>query len=202
VAVILIVALAAGCGGEGNASTGETAENGAGPDGTSTDVDAAAMRTRLDEIAAQVAVWGTSDDLAEVRSASEAAANLVVGPQGPGYGDRDGDGSVAGANDEGLLPGLAGTPSGIASALADRTCVARDVLAGTVDDPHAAWAEMDSAIDAWTPNNNTMPSLASHPMRIVGWSTFTLESDSIDDAHDYAGHAQLHVDVALHALDC
>jgi hypothetical protein len=201
-ALILIVALASGCGGDGDASTGETAENGATPDDSSTDVDEAAMRSRLDEIAAQVAVWRTSDDLAEVRSASEAAANLIVGPQGPGYGDRDGDGSVSGENDQGLLPGLDGTPPGIASALADRTCVVRDVLAGTVDDPQTAWAEMDSAIDAWAPNSNTMPSLASHPMRIVGWSTFTLESDSIDEGHEYAGHAQLHVDVSLRALDC
>jgi hypothetical protein len=108
-ALILIVALASGCGGDGDASTGETAENGATPDDSSTDVDEAAMRSRLDEIAAQVAVWRTSDDLAEVRSASEAAANLIVGPQGPGYGDRDGDGSVSGENDQGLLPGLDGT---------------------------------------------------------------------------------------------
>lgn len=161
-----------------------------------------AVRDRLDEIAEQVAVWHTTDDPAEALAAAEAAANLVVGPNGPGYGDRDGDGAIAGATEVGLLSGVDGTPAGIASPLADQSCVARDVVAGTVDDPATAWAEMEAAIDAWRPTDNTMPTLASHPMRIVGWATFTLASGSLDDAHEYAGHAQLHVDVSLRALDC
>jgi hypothetical protein len=61
---------------------------------------------------------------------------------------------------------------------------------------------MINAIDDWRPDNNTMPSLASQPMRIVGWATFTLASDSLDEAHEYAGRAQLHVDTSLDALDC
>jgi hypothetical protein len=47
-----------------------------------------------------------------------------------------------------------------------------------------------------------MPTLPCHPMLIVGWVTFTLETDSLDEAHEYAGHAKLHVDNSLHALDC
>lgn len=39
-------------------------------------------------------------------------------------------------------------------------------------------------------------------MRIVGWATFTLASDDLDDAHEYAGHAQLPVDVSQRALGC
>jgi hypothetical protein len=61
---------------------------------------------------------------------------------------------------------------------------------------------MLTAIEEWRPDRNTMPSLPSHPMRIVGWATFTLASTSLDDAHEYAGHAQLHVNVSLAALDC
>ena len=133
-------------------------------------------------------------------AAAEAAANLVVGPDGPGYGDRDGNGTVAGESTTGLLPGLNGTLVGIAKPLAGITCVVRDVLGSTAEDPATGWSEMAAAISAWRPDNNTMPTLASHPMRVVGWATFTLQSDSLDEAHEYAGHAQLHVDVTVRAL--
>ena len=61
---------------------------------------------------------------------------------------------------------------------------------------------MAIAIEEWSPTNNTMPSLASHPMRIVGWATFTMATDSLDLAHEYAGHARLHVDISRKTLDC
>lgn len=64
-----------------------------------------------------------------------------------------------------------------------------------------AKASAQDGYDVWTPSNNTMPTLPSHPQRIVGWATFTLASDSLDDAHEYAGHAQLHVDVSRAALE-
>jgi len=94
------------------------------------------------------------------------------------------------------------TPAGLAIPLAANECVARDVLGGTWADPGEEWGAMPTAIDEWRPENNTMPTLASHPMRIVGWATFTLNSDSLDEAHEYAGHAKLHVDVAVRAFDC
>ena len=109
---------------------------------------------------------------------------------------------VNGENAAGLLPGLDGTPTGSATPLAGNECVAADVLGGSWADPGERWGEMLNAIDEWRPDHNTMPSLASHPMRIVGWSTFTLGSDSLDLAHEYAGHAKLHIDISLRALDC
>ena len=44
-------------------------------------------------------------------------------------------------------------------------------------------------------------------MRVVGWSTFTLDTDpasqdALDLAHEYAGHAALHVDISADALSC
>ena len=39
-------------------------------------------------------------------------------------------------------------------------------------------------------------------MRIVGWATFTLASDSLDEAHEYAGHAATHLNTSVDALDC
>ena len=136
------------------------------------------------------------------QEAAETAANLIVGPNGPGHGDRDGDGVVSGSTDAGVLPGLDGTPAGLALPLAANSCVEADVLGGSWDNPEARWGEMLDAIDAWRPGNNTMPTLASHPMRVVGWSTFTLETDSLDAAHEYAGHARLHVEISERALDC
>ena len=60
---------------------------------------------------------------------------------------------------------------------------------------------------AWRPDDNTMPALASHPMRVVGWSTFTLATDpnapeALDLADEYASHAALHVAVSADALAC
>jgi hypothetical protein len=157
---------------------------------------------RLDAIDDAIARWRTTGTIEEADAAAEIAANLVVGPNGPGYGDRDGDGVIGGTTDVGLLPGLDGTPVGLASPLAGNACVDADVLGGSWDEPEERWDEMVTAIDAWRPDNNTMPSLASHPMRIVGWSTFTRESGSLQLAHEYAGHARLHIDISLRALDC
>jgi len=196
-ALVVVTALLAACGDGGGPSTDD-----ASAASVESDAAEAAVRERIDAIEDAVAVWRGATDVAAARAAAEEAANLIVGPNGPGYGDRDGDGVVTGETDAGLLVGVDGTPDGIADPLASNECVARDVLAGTVDDPAAAWSEMESAIAAWTPGRNTMPSLASHPMRIVGWATFTIAGDDLDLAHEYAGHAQLHVDVSRDALDC
>jgi len=164
--------------------------------------DRAALDSRLQAIDALVNDWRTAPTLEAAHSAAEAAANLVVGPNGPDYGDRDGDGVIGGESTAGILPGRDGTPDGLATPLAGNQCVVNDVLGGDWTEPTVEWDRMLSAIAVWEPANNTMPSLASHPMRIVGWATFTLDSDSLDDAHEYAGHAKLHVDVAARALDC
>ena len=166
------------------------------------DVAAFTYRERIVTIHDAVAMWENADTLTEAQAAAEAAANLVVGSGGPDFGDRDGNGSIDGDTTFGVLPGLDGTPTGLANALSDNDCIVADVLGGSWSDPAARWAEMQSAIDAWTPDNNTMPSLDSHPMRVVGWASFTLATDSLEAAHEYAGHAELHVDVSSAALDC
>lgn len=157
---------------------------------------------RMSAIDAAVADWRGADSIEAAHVAAESAANLVVGPDGPGYGDRNGDGIISGKSTVGVLAGLAGTPAGLATGLPGNECVGRDVLGGSWDDPGAEWDAMVAAIDAWRPDNNTMPTLGSHPMRIVGWATFTLGSNSLEEAREYGGHAKLHVDVALRSLDC
>ena len=198
-AVVAVALVVSACSG---AST--TADIGTtGPPSTVVgDQSGALLVERLNAIDETVATWGNAATIGDAHAAAEAAANLVVGPSGPGYGDRDGDGIINGSSGLGLLPGLDGTPSGIATALASNECVDADVLGGTWVDPGERWGEMSSAIDDWRPDHNTMPSLASHPMRIVGWATFTQESDSLDLAHEYAGHAKLHIDISRRALDC
>ena len=70
------------------------------------------------------------------------------------------------------------------------------------DDPEARWAELDTVLAAWSEDDNTMPQLASHPMRIVGWATLALDTEDLEAAIEYAGHAGLHVDVSVDALSC
>ena len=180
-----------------------------GDDGSAelTTPEYSAVAQRIAALDGAVDRWRSATSIVEATVAAETAANLVVGPSGPGYGDRNGDGNVDGATDTGLLPGLDGAPDGLANSIADNTCVERDVLGGLWDDPDARWGEMTAAIEAWRPDGNTMPTLASHPMRVVGWSTFTLETDpasqdALDLAHEYAGHAALHVAISADALRC
>ena len=185
-----------GCGSSGD-------DNGA----VVTTPESAAVAERIAALDVAVDRWRSAASIAEASVAAETAANLIVGPEGPAYGDRNGDGTIDGATDAGLLPGLDGDPDGLANPMADNTCIERDVLGGVWDDPGARWAEMTSAIEAWRPDSNTMPTLASHPMRVVGWSTFTLDTDpsapdALDLAHEYAGHAALHVAISADALDC
>jgi len=161
-----------------------------------------AFREQMTAVDAAVAAWRTADSIRDAHAAAETAANLIVGPNGPDYGDRDGDGVIGGETTFGVLPGLDGTPAGTALGLEPNECVDQDVLGGSWDDPMAEWDKMISAIDAWRPSNNTMPSLDSHPMRSVGWATFTLATDSLEEAQGYAGHAKLHVDISVNALDC
>jgi hypothetical protein len=200
--VILVVAAALAV----SACTGASTEDQVGtPDAASKaadDLGEFLVAGRLGAIDEAIATWRSATTIEEAGAAAETAANLVVGPNGPGYGDRDGDGVVGGDTDIGLLPDLDGTTDGLATAIATNDCVAADVLGGSWTDPGARWREMLEAIDEWRPDNNTIPSLASHPMRIVGWSTFTLESDSLSLAHEYAGHAKLHIDISRRALDC
>ena len=166
------------------------------------DDEVASFAERMAAVDEAVAVWRDASTIEAAHEAAEAAANLIVGPNGPDYGDRSGDGVVSGQSAVGLLPGPDGVPAGIAIPLSANRCVARDVLGGTWVDPGAEWGAMLTAIDEWRPDNNTMPTLASHPMRVVGWATFTLEADSLGEAHEYAGHAKLHVDISVQALSC
>lgn len=157
---------------------------------------------RMGMIDDAVTAWRDAATTEAAHEAAETAANLIVGPSGPGYGDRNGDGIIGGDSNAGVLPGTDGTPEGLAGRLASSDCLARDVLGGPWTDPGGRWEAMLDAIDSWTPLRNTMPTLPSHPMRIVGWATFTLATDSLDEAHEYAGHAKLHVDISLRAVDC
>jgi hypothetical protein len=173
-----------------------TAACGAAPDAG----DRSAVDARLDAIADHVEAWAAADTLEEATAQAEAAANLVVGPAGPGYGDRNADGVLGGESGVGLLAGLDGTPGLVLESVG--SCVDRDVLGGPWDDPAERWQELADALEAWTPANNTMPRLDSHPMRIVGWATLA-QSAGIGEVLEYAGHAGLHVEVTRRAIaDC
>ncbi len=161
------------------------------------------LTERIDVVAAHIAEWAEASTLAEAHAAAEAAANHVVGPGGPGFGDRDGDGLLRGPSDEGILPGADGRPPGFALAAADAggpECIDRDILGGPWTDPAGRWAELERVVAEWSPERNTMPQLASHAQRIVGWALLTLASDDLDQAHTFAGHARIHVQVARAAV--
>jgi hypothetical protein len=157
------------------------------------------LHQRLSLIDAAVMGWAAADTLAEAQRFAEEARNLVVGPNGPYFGDADGDGTVNGDSDAGVLPGLEGEP-GIAQSTGG-DCALRDVLGGSWADPADRWEILDTAIAEWMPANNTFPTLPSHPQRVVGWATLTLTTDDLESAHEYAGHAALHVRVSQAAVN-
>jgi hypothetical protein len=191
----LVAVLVVGCGSPGP-SPGT-----ASPPGSIAPPDPGLLQERLIVIDGAVERWQSATDLATAHRAAEEARNLVVGPRGPSYGDADGDGTVGGASAIGLLPGVGGEP-GLATAAAG-PCVERDVLGGSWADPAARWSMLETAIAAWAPSNNTFPALASHPQRIVGWASLALAAADVPTALEYGGHARLHIDVALRAVnDC
>ncbi len=153
--------------------------------------------SRLDQVQVALDGWRDATSLEAARRGAEIVRNLVTGPGVREYGDLDADGSLGGATDQGLLPGEDGGP-GLATALSD--CAGVDLLGGPWTDPTARWDELRGMIAAWTPADNPFPTLPSHPQRVVGWAQLTLDTDSLDEAHEYAGHAQLHVDAARAAV--
>ncbi len=163
--------------------------------------EAEATAARLAAIDAAVARWETAGDLPAARRAAEEARNLVEGPNGPDYGDGDKDGKIAGASTIGLLPGKGGEAA-LAKA-SDGACVVRDVLGGSWAKPGERWAILGTAIADWSKSNNTFPALPSHPQRIVGWASLTLNGADLATAREYGGHARIHIDVAKKAYaDC
>lgn len=159
----------------------------------------APLVARVDAIQTAVDRWQAAPDLSSAKAAAEEARNLVLGPAGPGYGDTNGDGTVQGATDIGLLPG-AHSEAGLADSGALTECVNADVLGGPWTDPVARWAEAAEAVDTWSETNNPFPTLRSHPQRIYGWASLSLMSSSLQDARLFAGHAQLHIAVTRAAV--
>jgi len=197
IAVLIYGVLSAGCGNPG--TTAMTTSSGGSDAATAIVSTDGAVIERLDAIDLEVASWRSATDLVEAHAAAEAARNLVVGPAGPGYGDADGDGTVGGASSIGLLPGLAGEP-GLVVGGSDAACIASDVLGGSWADAADRWATLQSAIDAWSPSNNTFPTLPSHPQRLVGWATLALATDDLSTALEYGGHAALHSGITRRAM--
>lgn len=181
-ACVVACLVAAGCAGP-SVDSSPTSRN--LPDG---------IADRLAALEAAVDAWGAAPSLTEARAAAEEARNLVVGPHGPLYGDADGDGTLGGASNSGLLPGLDGSPE-LAGPPPANDCVEADVLGGPWADPEERWATMLDAIDAWAPDANTFPGLPSHPQRVVGWAALALDAEDLAEAREYAGHAALHVAV-------
>lgn len=156
------------------------------------------LGTRLAAVDQAVDRWGSAPSLAGAKDAAEEARNLIVGASGPFYGDANGDGRIAGAAEVGVLPGLNGQ-TGLAGR-SDIHCVIAGVLGGSWREPAKRWSQLENAIARWRPARNTFPSLPSHAQRVVGWASLTLKTNSLADAHEYASHARLHVDISLRAL--
>lgn len=159
------------------------------------------LNLRLARLDKAVTRWQEAPSLSVAYEAAEEARNLVVGEAAPLYGDANRDGKISGANSVGVLPSLEGE-AGLAQP-GRNACIDADVLGGSWSDPATRWSQLQAAIRSWRPQANTFPSLASHPQRVVGWASLTLNSSSLAEAHEYAGHARLHVNVSTQALhDC
>ncbi len=159
--------------------------------------DAAPVLERVEQVQQQVDLWRDASTLDGAQAAAAQARLLITGPDVAGLASPAG---IRADVDEGLLPDDSDGP-GLASSVAD--CAGPDLLGGSWDDQAQRWTILRTAIDEWGPDNNTFPSLPSHPQRVVGWATLTLGTTSLDRAHEYSGHAQLHVDAARDALaDC
>jgi hypothetical protein len=156
-----------------------------------------ALDERLEDLAESVSVWSGASSAADAHAAAESAANLIVGPFGPGFGDRDGDGTTLGARKSGLLPGLEGRPRGVAMAAraagASR-CVTAEVLGGDWSDPGLRWQKLARAIDGWTSTDDTLADLPSLAQRVVGLATLALGSDDVEVTQRHGAAAVMYVE--------
>lgn len=145
------------------------------------------LAARLDAIDAAVLGWQQATDIDTAHEKAEAVRNLVVGPTGPIYGDADGNGTVAGASEEGLLPGTTGE---VALVDGENTpCLLNSMLGGSWSDPGARWAQALAAFDKWNPGDDTIGALPSPAMRLAGWATIGLNAQRIDASRDLAQRA-------------
>ena len=151
----------------------------------------------MSEVQSALDRWRDAQDVETAHDAAETVSNLVTGPGVDLYGDADGDGTVRGEVDEGLLPGQDGETS-LGLPLAG--CAGPDLLGGDWDDPAGRWADLTGRIAAWSPTANSLPELASHAQRTVGWAQLTLMSEDLSAAREFSGHAQLHVDAVRAAI--
>lgn len=198
--VLLGALMLAACGSQEPARSNVAAFNPARPAPVAVAPPAAEnLRSRLALLDRAVTRWQGAPSLRVAHEAAEEARNLVVGANGPFYGDADRDGKTSGANSIGVLPGLRGEP-GLADP-GDNGCVIADVLGGPWSDPALRWSRLQAAVASWAPARNTFPSLPSHPQRVVGWASLALKSNSLADAREYASHARLHVDISRRAVD-
>ena len=156
--------------------------------------------TRLDALDTAAAALRTADDLEAAHEQAETLRNLIVGEGGPDYGDGNGDGVIAGATPRGVLPGLDDRAGLVDAGSPGNSCVARDLLGGPWTDSADRWAAAQEALDHWTHDDNTFPTLPSHAQRSYGWASLALRTSSLDDAHEYAGHLALHLDVVRQAV--
>ena len=196
---LLVIPLAfVGCGSPENAGQSSLEFTSANREAAKGELLPNNLKQRLVALDSAVSRWQRAPDLVSAHETAEEARNLVVGAAGPYYGDADGDGTISGASSVGILPGQKGQ-AGLATSN-DGPCVVADVLGGSWVEPADRWAKLDKAITQWTSSRNTFPSLPSHIQRVVGWASLALKAEDVREAREYAGHARLHVDVAIEAV--
>ena len=194
VASLLATALLGACGSSDDTPPAEPGSSSGMGTGTS---ETAAVLERIEQVQQQVDLWRDASTIDDAQAAAAEARLLVTGP---GVAGLEPPAGTPADVTEGLLPDDSDRP-GLASAVKD--CAGPDLLGGSWDDQEQRWQILRTAIDEWAPDNNTFPSLPSHPQRVVGWATLTLGTSDLDLAQEYSGHAQLHVDAARDALaDC
>ena len=67
-------------------------------------------------------------------------------------------------------------------------------------DPRVRWAEWRQVLSEWRPVRNTMPRLASHLLRALGWAQLVMDAGDLRAARELASvHGQLHTRLSLDA---
>ena len=67
-------------------------------------------------------------------------------------------------------------------------------------DPRVRWAEWRQVLSEWHPVRNTMPRLASHLLRALGWAQLVMDAGDLRAARELASvHGQVHTRLSLDA---
>jgi hypothetical protein len=157
---------------------------------------------RLERVEAGLQYMAGAPDAGAARREARVVLDQLVGPGGRHTSPTAAGPGVLPAAQPALTdPGIALTIFGTSQDTRVSNALS-GVILGDVErwqQPTDRWTEIDAAVAAWTPTNNSMQSLDGRVMRMIGWSLLALQTQDTGCAHEFGANGVIDAAVALQA---